>query len=255
MGSEVIIPHSPMRVISLVPSQTELLFDLGLEDKIAGLTKFCIHPADSVKSKPIIGGTKNFRFDKIDEIQPDLIIGNKEENYESGINQLKKKYPVWMSDIYDLNDSLNMITSIGTIFRVEDKANRLVNSIRTSFDQLPEFKKLTCLYFIWNKPKMVVGKDTFINKMLQKSGFENLISPSRYPELSLEELENLQPQVVLLSSEPFPFKKKHLEEFEELFPKSKILIVDGELFSWYGSRLLKTADYFKQLRAKLDPLF
>ncbi|MEQ8926932.1 MAG: helical backbone metal receptor [Fulvivirga sp.] len=255
MGFEVDIPRFPKRVISLVPSQTELLFDLGLGNQIAGLTKFCIHPSARVKSKPIIGGTKKFRFDEIDKIQPDLIIGNKEENYESGINELKQKYPVWMSDIYDLNDALDMITSIGQIFNIESKSTELQNAVQVSFNELSGFKKLSSLYFIWNSPKMVAGKGTFIDKMLQRAGFENLISESRYPEYSEDDLSKLKPQVVLLSSEPYPFKEKHLSEFKQLFPCATIIIVDGELFSWYGSRLLKSAAYFKQLRAKLDPLF
>ncbi|WP_342626401.1 helical backbone metal receptor [Belliella baltica] len=106
---KVTIAESPKRIISLVPSQTELLVDLGLGDRIVGVTKFCVHPEGFKEKKQIIGGTKNFHFDKIDQLEPDLIIGNKEENYQEGIEKLAEKYPVWMSDIFDLSDAMEIL--------------------------------------------------------------------------------------------------------------------------------------------------
>ena len=112
LGKQISISFPPKRIISLVPSQTELLADLGLEDRIVGITKFCIHPEPWQKTKTIVGGTKKFRFDVIDSLKPDLIIGNKEENYQGGIEQLKSQYPVWMSDIVTLKDAFAMIREI-----------------------------------------------------------------------------------------------------------------------------------------------
>ncbi|MTI41469.1 ABC transporter substrate-binding protein [Fulvivirga lutimaris] len=255
MGYEVGVPHIPTRVISLVPSQTELLYHLGLQDSIVGITKFCIHPDDGVKGKTKVGGTKHFNFDIIESLNPDLIIGNKEENYQEGIEQLKRQYPVWMSDIDSLGSSLDMIQQIGAIFGKEDRANILADSIRVNFNLLPKFKSLSALYFIWNNPKMVAGSGTFINEIMNLGGFENMISVDRYPILNDDDLKCLSPEVILLSSEPFPFAEKHIEQFEEIFPKSQILIVDGEMFSWYGSRLLSTPDYLIQLRERLIPTF
>jgi ABC-type Fe3+-hydroxamate transport system substrate-binding protein len=242
----IFIPTIPKRIISLVPSQTELLVDLGLEENLIGVTKFCVHPKSIRKQKVVVGGTKNYRMDLIDELKPDLIIGNKEENDQTGMETLMGKYPVWMSDIYTLEDSLEMILKLGEIFKVEKKAKSISGQLQDDFQGKMNFKG-TAVYLIWNKPMMAVGKDTFINEMLPYAGFENLIKDSRYPEISLEELQRLDPEYLLLSSEPFPFKPKHLKEFENVLPQAKIVIVDGEMFSWYGSRLLKAKEYFSTI--------
>lgn len=239
----IFLPKPPERIISLVPSQTELLVDLGLEEKLVGVTKFCVHPRHLRKSKTIIGGTKNYRFDVIDSLKPDLIIGNKEENDQEGIQKLAGKYPVWMSDIFDLKDSHRMISDLGELTGTEGKAAEVIFQIEKSFAQ-PIAKKGTCVYLIWENPKMAAGKNTFIDSMLSVAGFENLVEQFRYPEIIEETLINLSPDYLLLSSEPFPFKEKHINIFQKLLPSSKIKLVDGELFSWYGTRLLHAADYF-----------
>lgn len=236
----------PRRIISLVPSQTELLVDLGLEDRIVGVTKFCVHPQGIRKRKAIIGGTKNYHFDMIDQLNPDLIIGNKEENDQDGINLLMKKYPVWMSDIYSLEDSLEMIRQLGEIFKVEKEAKLISDRIQSDFPEKPLIRGRS-VYLIWNNPIMAAGSKTFIDEMLLWAGFENLIKANRYPEVSKEELKQLNPDFLILSSEPFPFKERHLKEFEEFLPNAKIKIVDGELFSWYGSRLIHSRQYFESL--------
>jgi ABC-type Fe3+-hydroxamate transport system substrate-binding protein len=246
LSRAVFLPKPPERIISLVPSQTELLVDLGLEEKIVGVTKFCVHPSHLRKSKTIVGGTKKYRFEVIESLNPDLIFWNKEENEQAGIEFLAEKYPVWMSDIFDLNDSLRMISDLGEITGTQSKASEIISKIESSFAESIPFKG-TCVYLIWENPKMAAGKNTFINTMLSVAGFENLIQAERYPELSEENLIELSPDYLLLSSEPFPFKEKHLDAFRKLLPNSKVLLVDGELFSWYGSRLLVAPDYFKRL--------
>lgn len=246
LDRQILITNVPKRIISLVPSQTELLVDLGLEDRVVGVTKFCVHPEGLRKGKTIIGGTKNYRFDLIDELNPDLIIGNKEENDQKGIEILMKKYPVWMSDIYTLADSLDMIVRLGEIFKVQEKAKSITDRIQLDFSEKPIIKG-TAIYLIWNNPMMAAGSKTFINEMLFWAGFENLIKANRYPEISKDELLQLNPDYLLLSSEPFPFKESHLEELKELLPNTKIKLVDGELFSWYGSRLLCSKQYFESL--------
>lgn len=242
----IFLPQPPKRIISLVPSQTELLVDLGLEGQIVGVTKFCIHPKHLRKSKRIVGGTKNYRFEVIDSLKPDLIIGNKEENDREGIEKLAEKYPVWMSDIFSLDDNYEMICQVGRITQRESQSQEIIRKIKTSFEK-PIPRKGTCVYLIWNDPIMVAGQDTFINVMLGKAGFENLIDKPRYPVLEKEDLQRINPDFLLLSSEPFPFKEKHLDFFHTLLPNSQIKLVDGELFSWYGSRLVHSADYFRRL--------
>lgn len=244
----------PKKIISLVPSITELLIDLGVEEKIYGVTKFCVHPAQIRKTKTIVGGTKNLHIDTIKNLQPDLIIASKEENLKEQIEQLDKFFPVWVSDVKTFDDAINMITSIGKINDAESMAIKIVKKIlsaketRNTEITIP----LKTVYLIWKNPYMTVGCDTFIHSMLTLAGFENLTKQQeRYPEISEEQLEKLQPEVILLSSEPYPFKLEHITELKEKIPQAKVLLADGELFSWYGSRLQYSFRYFDELHKLL----
>ncbi|MFN7435086.1 MAG: ABC transporter substrate-binding protein [Bacteroidota bacterium] len=240
--------YPPRRIVSLVPSQTELLFDLGLDEQIVGITKFCVHPSDKVKAKTKVGGTKNFNLDTIRLLQPDLIIGNKEENYQTGIEALEKEFPVWMSDIVTLQDTLGMIQSVGKLTEKSLEADLLVERIRNSFSSIERHPTCSVLYLIWKSPWMAAGKLTFIDSMLSAVGLKNVVEETRYPELLDAKIQALNPEVVFLSSEPYPFKERHVAELKNLLPNSTIQLVDGEMFSWYGSRLVKAADYFNGLR-------
>jgi ABC-type Fe3+-hydroxamate transport system substrate-binding protein len=249
MGHRLTLQKPPQRIVSLVPSQTELLFYLGLGDRVVGVTKFCIHPKEQVKQVQKIGGTKNFHVDIIDQLQPDLIIGNKEENYQEGIEQLQQKYPVWMSDIYTLEDTFEMMLALGQVTATEAKAQKMVAELQCQFNSLkPAAKPISTAYFIWRNPYMGVGSHNFIDHLLTKSGFQNVLAhQARYPEVSVEQLQKANPQLILLSSEPYPFQKKHIAEFKAVCPHAQIKVVDGELFSWYGSRLLQTVPYLQRL--------
>ena len=252
LQNKVTLARPPQRIVSLVPSQTELLFDLGLQDKVVGITKFCHYPQPGVKAKKVIGGTKDFNFETIHQLQPDLIIGNKEENYQAGIQALEKDYPVWMSDIENVADAYAMITGIGEITGTLFKAKNIVAEIENNFAGLPTFPLLRVAYFIWRKPYMSVGQDTFIHHMLQAAGFSNVFGHLfRYPEIAPMEVQKANPAVILLSSEPYPFREKHMREMQEICPAAVIKLVDGELFSWYGSRLKYSAAYFTRLRQEL----
>jgi ABC-type Fe3+-hydroxamate transport system substrate-binding protein len=251
---EVNLPFYPKRIISLVPSQTELLFDLGLGDRVIGITKFCIHPNEWFRSKVRVGGTKNLKLNLIEELQPDLIIGNKEENSKTDIEFLEKKFPVWMSDISSLEDSFVAINEIGTITNSKIKAENICLLIMNEVEQFKSCKNKLLgnfLYLIWYNPIMVAGENTFINSMCNFLGLQNCIQQSRYPAINLPELINYNPNYIFLSSEPFPFKEKHITEIQNYFPNSKILLVDGEFFSWYGSRLLHSFKYFSELITSL----
>ncbi|OJJ21984.1 cobalamin-binding protein [marine bacterium AO1-C] len=252
MQRQVKLPHTPKRIISLVPSQTELLFDLGLEERIVGVTKFCIHPKEKCKQKTKIGGTKKFNFDTIATLKPDLIIGNKEENYKEGIELLEQDYPVWMSDIFDLEDAQQMMQALGKITQTETQANHFIQQISQGFEHLDQLaanvKPMKVAYFIWRNPMMGVGSDTFIHEMIKRCGWQNVLeNEARYPEITPEQLQTFNPDLILLSSEPYPFKDKHLREFQEICPSAKVILVDGEMFSWYGSRLRLAPDYFSEL--------
>ncbi len=244
---EVEVVYPPKRIISLVPSQTELLFYLGLSNQVVGITKFCVHPREWVKRLPKIGGTKNFRFDVIDQLKTDLIISNKEENYESGISVLQAKYPVWISDVSSYAEALEMIVAVGALTDRIDPANALRNEIEARFERLPKKKPRRVLYLIWRQPWMAAGKGTFIDSILSKIGLVNVVEEARYPTLSADQLRQLQPELIYLSSEPYPFKQKHIHELQSVVPNSEVVLVDGELFSWYGSRMLLAPDYFASL--------
>lgn len=244
----------PRRIISLVPSQTELLFDLGLDEEIAGITKFCVHPEEKWRTKTRVGGTKKVDIEKIALLRPNLIIGNKEENDRAQIEELSRHYPVWMSDVTSLDDAFNMMKSIGGITGRPENAGQLVEKIKSAFlsPAMLQQKLVSAAYFIWYRPWMVAAGDTFINSMLLAAGFRNVFShKTRYPEISLEELETLKPQVILLSSEPYPFKEKHIQEIKRQLPETVIWLADGELFSWYGSRMLLAPAYFTNLHTQI----
>ncbi len=248
MKREVILPVFPLRIISLVPSQTELLFELGLGERVVGITKFCVHPKEWFDSKQRVGGTKCVDFEKIAALKPDLIIGNKEENTKEDIVALEKDYSVWMSDIYTFEDALEMIFEVSGFTNSEEKGIEILRAIskaKAAFNEPTDLKKV--VYFIWNNPYMVVGKNTFIDDMLYHAGYVNVVMENRYLELSIENLKALDPEVVLLSSEPFPFKKKHVDALKKHLPEAEIKIVDGEMFSWYGSKLTKAFPYFASL--------
>lgn len=248
MGNHLELTTSPQRIVSLVPSQTELLFDLGLEKEVAGVTKFCVHPEHWRKTKTIVGGTKNFDLKAIQDIQPDLIIGNKEENYVEGIDSLKQKFPVWMSDITTFQDALDMISSLSKITDRSAKGRELLERIDDAFKDLIPAKGIRALYLMWCKPWMGAAAGTFIHTMMLKAGFVNVLNEAeRYPELTEETIIKLNPSLVFLSTEPFPFSDKHEKIIHDILPHADVKIVDGEMFSWYGSRLALAPAYFNSL--------
>lgn len=253
LNRTISLDHLPHRIISLVPSQTELLHTLGLEEEVVGITKFCVHPAAWHRSKPRVGGTKNIHPDIIRSLQPHLIIANKEENQQEQIEQLFPYYPVWVSDIATLDNALEMIRAVGTLTGRTQQAISLAEDIRQAFlISTTSSRPLRTAYFIWKAPWMAAGGDTFIHHMLERCGFANIFRDrSRYPVVELEELAQNDCELVLLSSEPYPFREKHIAEIRTALPSAAVRLVDGEMFSWYGSRLLQSPAYFHQLHESL----
>lgn len=250
-GRSVQIQDVPNRIVSLVPSQTELLYHLGLGDRIVGVTRFCIHPDHARQNATIIGGTKNIDPRRVLDLAPDLVIGNKEENDRPSILALESEVPVWLSDIYTLEDALRMIRIIGRLCGRDRESDELAEEIDLRFSQfrpIPVLKTVRAIYLIWANPWMGVAENTFIDHMLNQMGLVNALSPQvRYPVIQDNELTALAPEVVLLSSEPFPFRPKHEEQLRRLLPETILQHVDGEMFSWYGSRLLKAPGYLSDL--------
>lgn len=247
----------PKRIVSLVPSQTELLYDLRLDERVVGITKFCVHPDSWFRSKLRIGGTKTVNIEKVLSLQPDLILANKEENVKEQVEALAAELPVWMSDVNNLSDAIGMIRTIGIMTDTSARAAGIISTIETGFSQLPSpATGIRCAYFIWKDPYMTTGGDTFINDMLTRCGLQNIYAhQSRYPVITLDELKAAECELVLLSSEPYPFKEKHLAEIQTALPGARVMLVDGEMFSWYGSRLIKAADYFTSLKLRFQQQF
>jgi len=243
----------PQRIISLVPSQTELLYDLGLDVQVAGITKFCVHPESWFRSKKRIGGTKNVHRDIVDSLQPDLVIANKEENVKEQVEALAAQYPVWVSDVNNLEDALDMVQTIGAMTGTMARADQLRQDIITRFATLhPRSPSIRTAYLIWKNPYMTIGQDTFIHYMLSRCGLHNVFGDrTRYPAITVEALQTAGCELLLLSSEPYPFKQQHIDELQAQLPHTRILLADGEMFSWYGSRLLQAPDYFASLLKKI----
>ncbi|HTN47234.1 MAG TPA: helical backbone metal receptor [Flavipsychrobacter sp.] len=250
MDRDISIKFPPQRIVSVVPSQTELLYDLGLDEQVIGITKFCVHPQEWFRAKTRVGGTKNLNVEMVLSLQPDLVIANKEENTREQIEYLAQYIPTWISDIQTVDDGLSMIERVGALTGRVHQASTMLERIKNGFSGIAQMTSKTAkqkaAYFIWRRPWMSVGRDTFIHDVLQRCGFENVFAgEKRYPEIDDDMLKRAEPDVVLLSSEPYPFKDNHVLEIRKLLPNATIKLVDGEMFSWYGSRMVKAVDYLK----------
>lgn len=250
----IVFNQSPMKIISLVPSITELLVDLGLENNIVGITKYCVHPQHLLHQKNSIGGTKTLDLTKIKALNADLIIANKEENQKEQILELQETEPIWITDIRTIQDNWDFIREVGLKTNTLNKAKILISEGEKLWAPLKNiFKAKKVLYFIWRKPYMTIGKNTFINSILSELGLQSISTTlaGNYPEVSPEWILQQNIDFILLSSEPYPFKEKHLSEFIKLNPDATPILIDGEMCSWYGSRMLKAPHYFKTLSVKI----
>jgi iron complex transport system substrate-binding protein len=258
IGTSHSFETAPKRIISLVPSQTELLYDLGLEDKIIGITKFCVHPYHFKSTKKMVGGTKKVHYEKIRLLNPDIIICNKEENTKEIVEKLSEICPVWVTNILTIEDNFQMITDFGQLFNCRTEAQKWNDKLAfglqdfKSYIKDKPFKKAA--YFIWKNPFMVAGSDNYINELLKLNHFANIyLDKGRYPEIEIKKMRlEGDPDVVLLSSEPYPFKEEDAFEIGRFTHHAKTVFVDGEMFSWYGTRLLKAFSYFKQMHERLQ---
>ncbi|WP_079240914.1 ABC transporter substrate-binding protein [Chryseobacterium indologenes] len=243
-----------MKIVSLVPSITEALFDLGLtENEVVGRTKFCIHPQDKIKNVAVIGGTKNINIEKIKALQPDLILANKEENVKDQVEALMNDFKVTVTNIDTIEDNYYLLKNLGKLFGKEDRAQLFNLKIYDVLNQAKLEAPVKAAYLIWKNPYMTIGSDTFIHRILSEIGFENIFkNKTRYPQIITEDLADAD--VIMLSSEPFPFKEKHIEELQVFYPDKKIMIVDGEAFSWYGTHIAKCENYFKELLTEIHSM-
>lgn len=251
IGRSLNMVHRPKTIVSLVPSVTELLFDLDLGNRVSAITDYCIHPAKGVMPKIKIGGPKNVDISKILSLNSDLIIASKEENVKEQIETLINRCNVYVSDVKNINNAINLIVDIGALTGSIQKSEIINSQIEAGFNDLKKNIKIKSrvVYLIWDDPLMTISSDTFINDILRLGGFENVFAykSSRYPKISKQEIHAQNPDFIFLSKEPYFFSNEHVSSFSNEFPDCKTLLVDGEMFSWYGSHLLKVPDYFKHL--------
>ncbi len=247
------IKNNPKRIVSLVPSISYTLYQLGLEKNIVGITRFCKFPKHWRKNKTIIGGTKDIKIDRIAKLKPDLILANKEENTEKSVLELQKIAPVYVSDVYNTSSNQIFLEDLGTIFNKSNETKVIINAINNYYNKFLEDNfSIKTIYLIWKEPWMTIGKDTFISQMMQKAGFDNLFKNQlRYPTTNIEEMQKLNPKIILLSSEPYPFKQKNIEELQVYFPNTLIINVEGESFTWFGSYQQKGLKYLLELKQKI----
>ncbi len=250
-GRKIALEKPPRRIVSLVPSQTELLAHLGLGEEVVGLTRFCVRPEGWKEQKEIVGGTKNVNREKTEALRPDLILANREENTRADVEALEAFAPVYVTDVADVEGASAMIRAVGRLVDRTAQAKRLATEVEQGFDELPRFEPIRTAYLIWREPYMSGGGGTFIHDVMQRGGFANVFAQkARYPEASPDEIA--EADLVLLPDEPFPFSEKYAEELRDRLPRRvPIRLVDGQLFSWYGPRLRHTPAYLRKLRAEV----
>lgn len=252
-GQTLTLTVPPRRVVSLVPSLTELLAYFSLDESVVGLTRFCTRPAAWKARKQIVGGTKNVHLDRVRALVPDLVLANLEENTREDVEALEREMPVFVTDVCSVPAACEMIRQVGRLTGCALQADSLASEIDAGFAGLAAPRPpLRAAYLIWRDPYMTVGHDTFIHDVLARGGFLNAFGDqTRYPAVTPEDLMAAHLDVLLLASEPFPFQEKHLDAVRAFLPKTPLRIVDGELFSWYGARLLYTPAYLERLHREL----
>ncbi len=244
LGREIALAPFPGKIVSLVPSITETVVSIGKKDLLCGVTRFCVHPEQIRKEKTVVGGTKTIRTELVKKLNPHLVLAEKSENPKEQVLELAKEIPVFVFDILDFESALRMMERLAMLLDASE-AIGIKEEIERKFALLPAKNPLKkALYLIWKNPWMAAGRNTFIGSMLEKAGFESVIEEG-YPQVTENDFR--QADVVLLSSEPYPFKAADAQKLKKEFPEKKIRLVDGELFAWYGSRMLQAADYFEQL--------
>jgi ABC-type Fe3+-hydroxamate transport system substrate-binding protein len=232
------------RIVCLVPSITELLCDLGLSEQLVGRTGFCIHPWETVKSIPKVGGTKDLKFDRIRELEPTHVIVNVDENRKEDADALAEFIPnVVVTHPLEPRDNLALYRQMGETFGVEDEAEKLCGEFEAAYELATENRgaEQSVLYLIWRDPWMTIAPATYISQTLSLFGWETVPRQTEERYLRID-IGACDVDRVLLSSEPFHFKEHHVREVEGLVPGATVSLIDGEMTSWYGSRAIRGLD-------------
>jgi ABC-type Fe3+-hydroxamate transport system substrate-binding protein len=255
--------HAPargeVRIVSLVPSLTELLCELGLAAQVVGRTGFCVHPRDTVRAIPKVGGTKDVDLDKVRALAPTHLVVNVDENEKPVVDALRASVPnVIVTHPIEVADNLALYELFGRLFHRQPRAAALQASLRRELEDLAArpFAPMRVLYLIWRRPWMTVGPDTYVARMLATVGLQAVAPPSdrRYPELSFGSFGPERFDAVLLSTEPYRFTEAHVRELEAdpLLGGRAVQLIDGEMTSWYGSRAIDGLGYLRRFRQALE---
>lgn len=256
------MPEPPFRIASLVPSLTELLFALDLGDSLVARTGFCIHPRDQVRRVPKVGGTKDVDVDALLATRPTHIVVNIDENRKDAIDGLRARIPtIVVTHPLVPDDNVALYQEFGRLFDREREAALLVADYASARGELAGAVRdaglRSVLYLVWKNPWMTVSRSTYISSLLATANLATLPanSTSRYPALAADDTVWHEADVILLSSEPYTFRQKHADDLSRRLPASRpVLLVDGEMLSWYGNRAIAGLRYLKQLRANVDSL-
>lgn len=248
-GALVVLPASPTRIVSLVPSLTELCFDLGLEDRMAGATIFCTEPRDRVSRLPRVGREKDPDLGRIRSLAPDLVLANVEENRREVVEALRAEgVAVWVVYPRSVAEGIVLVRELGEMTGAGSTGAALAARLEARLAQVvartAARPRARVFCPIWRNPYMTVARDTYVHDMLSVCGGDNVFGhrSTRYPTVTLEEVAAARPEVVLLPDEPYRFRPVHLADLEPLaetpaLRAGRVHFVDGKLLSWYGTRI------------------
>lgn len=255
-GNEHEPAHGPVRIVSLVPSLTELLFALDLTEQLVGRTDFCIEPAGQVETVPVVGGTKTADMDKLLALKPTHVLVNIDETPKEVADQISANgISVVVTHPNKPADNLAMFGLFGSLFQRQQLSAKLSVDLQGEL-MMTGGPPRKVLYLIWKRPWMTVSQDTYIASMLKLFGMETLCHDAaiRYPEVTIDSNLLATADLILFSSEPFPFAAKHREAFARDFgaDPSKLLAIDGKMVSWYGNRAIEGLHYLRDFTSQLQ---
>lgn len=245
------------RIVSLVPSLSETVCDLGLRDELIACTKFCIEPKDLHRSCTLVGGTKDFDVAQILSLNPTHILCNQEENPKAPVEELMKHVPTSVTFPKSPKDVPAMLRDIGDFLAARDPFERAARELEGAMQALQLLPRQRFLYFIWRQPYMIAGRDTYISRFLEQWGWENAApKDERYPSLEPNEITAAKADLILFSSEPFPFRKRDADRLRtEIADCPPIYRIDGQMLSWFGTRTVKAWAMMEEIRRQgLPPL-
>ena len=261
VGREHAFHSSPRRIVSLVPSLTETIALLAGTDKLAGITRYCIHPQEKLRQIPRIGGTKDPNIDQILSADIDLVIANKEENLPQHIEALEKKLPVFITFPRSIQQTIKTVMDLGILTDARDNAEQFSHSCKAILKAIEADSaiapplKTACM--IWKDPWMTVGPDTYVSDVLATLGLQNIFDSSqdRYFKTALEDVIAREPQVILLPDEPYEFGKSDKALIEDFLKaqgaKARVELIDGSSLTWFGSRTLPALGYLRKFKKSL----